>query len=160
MTGTVEVHNLEIRCVVGIREWERRTPQQIALDFAVELPIERAAKSGRVEDSVDYSEACAMLTDFIVRGEFKLLETLVHDSIGFLKKHYPMAQRISMSVRKPSALADAAYAGVTAEARFAPEGRATRDATPRPSGARSEASQSAGSQSTGSQSGEAIGEVT
>lgn len=105
-------------CVIGVREWERRTPQRIEIDFAIDLPIDRPAKSGRVEDSVDYSDACTVLSDFIEREEFGLLEALVHDCILLLKDRYPSAQRIALAVRKPGAVSDARHAGVRAEVRY------------------------------------------
>ena len=50
------LHGLEVECIIGFIEWERRVKQTIVLD--VEMPVDcaRAAASDDVADTLDYKK--------------------------------------------------------------------------------------------------------
>lgn len=113
--ATVEVKDLTVVCIVGIRDWERRTAQQLSVDFQLDVPIDRAIESGEVADTVDYSFAARQVAAYIIDRKFGLLESLVAGSITFLKECFPKARRIRFVARKPGAIENAAYAGLSLE---------------------------------------------
>ena len=72
------LHGLEIECIIGFIEWERRIRQTVVLD--VEMPVDcaRAAQSDDVADTLDYKRVAKRLIAFVGESEFKLVETLAH----------------------------------------------------------------------------------
>ena len=72
------LHGLEVECIIGFIEWERRVKQTIVID--VEMPVDcaRAAASDDVADTLDYKKVAKRLIAFVSESDFKLVETLAH----------------------------------------------------------------------------------
>jgi len=118
MTGTILVQDLKLRCIIGILEEERRTPQELTVEFEMDYDIDEAARSTRIETAIDYAKAADLLSRFLQEASFELLETLVYRSIYFLHDHFPQAVRIQVKAAKPQALGGRGVPAVRAEQRF------------------------------------------
>ena len=59
------LHGLEVECIIGFIEWERRVKQTVVLD--VEMPVDcaRAARSDDVADTLDYKKVAKRLIAFV-----------------------------------------------------------------------------------------------
>lgn len=125
MTGTVAVTGLALNCIVGIRPRERAEAQLLSVDFEVDYDISTAAASGDVEQAVDYGEAARAVAAFIEKAQFGLLETLVAETIEFLRSYLsagsaaPKVRRIRVTARKPAALDGNGIPSVSAELLYA-----------------------------------------
>jgi len=118
MTGTILVQDLKLRCIIGILEEERLTPQELTVEFEMDYDIDEAARSTRIEAAIDYAKAADLLSSFLQDASFELLETLVYRSIYFLHDHFPQAVRIQVKAAKPQALGGRGVPAVRAEQRF------------------------------------------
>ena len=67
------LHGLEVECIIGFIEWERRVKQTIVID--VEMPVDcaRAAQSDDVADTLDYKKVAKRLIAFVSESSFKLV---------------------------------------------------------------------------------------
>src|SRR4029453_17925727 len=72
------LHGLEVECIIGFIEWERRVKQTIVIDVEMPLDCARAAGSDDVADTLDYKKVAKRLIAFVGESNYKLVETLAH----------------------------------------------------------------------------------
>ena len=105
------LHGLEIECIIGFIEWERRVKQTVVLD--VEMPVDcaRAARSDDVVDTLDYKKVAKRLISFVSESQFKLVETLAHRAAVLILEEFNVAW-VRLSVNKPGAIRHSKDVGV------------------------------------------------
>ena len=105
------LHGLEVECIIGFIEWERRVKQTIVLD--VEMPVDcaRAAASDDVADTLDYKKVAKRLIGFVGGSEFKLVETLAHKMAMLIIEEFHIAW-MRVSINKPGAIRGSKDVGV------------------------------------------------
>ncbi|HLA70769.1 MAG TPA: dihydroneopterin aldolase [Steroidobacteraceae bacterium] len=105
------LHGLEVECIIGFIEWERRTKQTIVVD--VEMPVDcaRAALSDDVADTLDYKKVAKRLIAFVSGSEFKLVETLAHRAALMILEEFAV-EWVRLSVNKPGAIRGSKDVGV------------------------------------------------
>jgi dihydroneopterin aldolase len=105
------LHGLEVECIIGFIEWERRTKQTIVLD--VEMPVDcaRAAASDDVADTLDYKKVAKRLIAFVSESGFKLVETLAHRAALLILAEFGV-EWVRLSVNKPGAIRGSKDVGV------------------------------------------------
>ena len=105
------LHGLEVECIIGFIEWERRVKQTIVLD--VEMPVDcaKAAQSDEVADTLDYKKVAKRLISFASTSEFKLVETLAHRAAMLILEEFNV-DWVRLSVNKPGAIRHSKDVGV------------------------------------------------
>jgi dihydroneopterin aldolase len=73
---TIFLSGLTTECIIGIWDWERRVRQKVVVDVEMGADVRRAARSDRIEDTLDYKRVAKRLLQFIGDSEFQLVETL------------------------------------------------------------------------------------
>ncbi len=72
----VFIEALEIECVIGVCDWERRIRQPIVFDIELGFDSRRPATSDAIEDTVDYTGIIERVRTVSSSREFQLVETL------------------------------------------------------------------------------------
>lgn len=72
---------LNVECIVGIWDWERRVKQTVIIDVEMAAEIRRAAATDRIEDTIDYKRVAKRLLQFVGESQYQLVETLT-ENIG------------------------------------------------------------------------------
>jgi dihydroneopterin aldolase len=105
------LHGLDVECIIGFIEWERRTKLTVVLD--VELPVDcaRAAHSDEVADTLDYKRVAKRLIAFVGGSDFKLVETLAHRAALLILEEFAV-EWVRLSVNKPGAIRHSRDVGV------------------------------------------------
>ena len=105
------LHGLEVECIIGFIEWERRVKQTIVVD--VEMPVDcaRAARSDDVADTLDYKKVAKRLISFIGESQFKLVESLAHGAALLILDEFNV-DWVRLSVNKPGAIRHSKDVGV------------------------------------------------
>ena len=85
----IRVVGLELRCIVGVRSYERRREQPLRVDIALGLDLSTAGRSGLIGDSVDYSEVADGITALLRFREYRLLEVAAEEASALLFAAYP-----------------------------------------------------------------------
>lgn len=67
---------LNVECIVGIWEWERRVKQNVVIDVELQADIRRAAATDHIDSTVDYKKLSKRLLTFVGESQFQLVETL------------------------------------------------------------------------------------
>jgi dihydroneopterin aldolase len=97
VTAVVELAGLEIPGRHGVEDWERESEQPFFFDLRLEL-AEPAAD--RIEDTVDYRAAVALVREVSESRQFHLLETMAAAVAEALMERFPL-ERARVRVRKP-----------------------------------------------------------
>ena len=105
------LHGLEVECIIGFIEWERRTKQTVVLD--VEMPVDCtiAAASDDVAETLDYKRVAKRLIGFVSESQFKLVETLAHRAALLILAEFGV-DWVRLSVNKPGAIRGSKDVGV------------------------------------------------
>ncbi len=110
MSDWIELNGLEVDCIVGILDHEQRKPQRLVIDVQVAFSAESAARSGDVEQSIDYAMLAAHITRLAECGRWRLLESLSMAIARYcLAPPCPAEARahiesVSVRIRKPDIL--------------------------------------------------------
>ena len=99
------IRSLELRCVIGVEEWERRMPQRLVVDMELRGDFSRAAESDDLEDAVDYRVPCVRAVEIAAEGEYRLVERLTDRIARAVLEAHDRISEVKVSVFKPLALA-------------------------------------------------------
>lgn len=72
---------LNVECIVGIWDWERRVKQTVIIDVEMAADIRKAAATDRIDDTIDYKRVAKRLLQFVGESQYQLVETLT-ENIG------------------------------------------------------------------------------
>jgi dihydroneopterin aldolase len=109
----IRLEGMKFRLIIGILPQERREAQPVEVDLKLWGPFSRAAESGHLGDTADYSLVYRELGEWISSTGFELLETLAARCAGFLFDRFPAVQALELSLTKPQALPDGVRASYT-----------------------------------------------
>jgi dihydroneopterin aldolase len=108
MSGRVEdlirISGLEVDCILGVRPLERRRAQRVRLDLELEQDLTVAARSGRIQDTVDYSRLAEQVERLLKFREYRLLEEASEEIAAMIVAVHPRATAVRVALEKPSAL--------------------------------------------------------
>ena len=74
----VEIRGLSIYTHHGVTEAEREIGQRLLLDISFDVPSCDAVLTDRLEDTIDYSEACDIVALAAAERSYRTLERLAH----------------------------------------------------------------------------------
>jgi dihydroneopterin aldolase len=113
--GTLSVHDLRVRCIVGVHTHERKIEQDLLIDLVLEFDFTDAAREDGIGKTIDYTLLTERLEEWIRQEKFKLIETLAERACDLIRKEWPQVKLCRVTIKKPSALPKARFAAVTAE---------------------------------------------
>ncbi len=70
---------LNVECIVGIWEWERRVKQRVVIDLEMATDIRKAAASDHIDDTIDYKKVAKRVLSFVGESQYQLVETLTEN---------------------------------------------------------------------------------
>ena len=108
------LRGLQVECIIGFIEWERRIKQTVVIDIELPVDCSRAAETDEVDDTVDYKRVAKRIIAFVEASEFKLVETLAHKTAMLVIEEFQIAW-FRISINKPGAIRGSRDVGVTIE---------------------------------------------
>ncbi len=108
------LHGLKVECVIGVWEWERRIKQIITIDLDMAADIRHAAKSDRLDDTLNYKAVAKRLLQFVGDSEFQLVETLAEKIAELLRAEFSISW-CRVRINKRGAVRGASDVGVIIE---------------------------------------------
>jgi 7,8-dihydroneopterin aldolase/epimerase/oxygenase len=111
---TIFLRGLEVECIIGFIDWERRVKQTVAIDLELPVDCRSASIRDEVEDTLDYKKIAKRVIAFVEASEYKLVETLSHRLALLLLEEFDIPW-IRLSVNKPGAIRGSRDVGVTIE---------------------------------------------
>ncbi len=111
---TIFLRGLEIECIIGFIEWERRIKQRVVIDLELPVDCARAAVNDDVADTVDYKRVAKRVIAFVEGSQFLLVETMAHRMALLILEEFGL-EWIRLSVNKPGAIRGSRDVGVSIE---------------------------------------------
>ena len=108
------IKDLLVRGIIGIRDWERVTPQEILINVTVFSDITRAAQTDDIAYCVDYSALAKKIQSHAETAARLTVEALAND-LAKICLDIPLVQKAIVRVEKPSAVRFAKSVGVEVE---------------------------------------------
>jgi 7,8-dihydroneopterin aldolase/epimerase/oxygenase len=101
----IRIEGLELRCIVGLRSYERHREQPLRADISLGLDLSAAGRSGKIADSADYGKVADAVTSLLRFREYQLLEVAAEETAALLFAAYPIVKLVKVRLDKPEALA-------------------------------------------------------
>ncbi len=108
------LRGLEVECIIGFIEWERRVKQTVVIDLELPVDCARAAVRDEVADTVDYKQISKRVSAFVAASEFKLVETMAERMAQLLLAEFALPW-VRISINKPGAIRGSRDVGVRVE---------------------------------------------
>ena len=113
---TIFLRGLEVECIIGFIDWERRIKQRVQIDLEMPVDCARAAATDDVADTVDYKRVAKRVIGFVEASQFLLVETMAHRMAMLILEEFGL-EWIRISVNKPGAIRGSRDVGVAIERR-------------------------------------------
>ena len=97
---TIHVEELKFKCIIGILDFERVTPQDIIINLTLKYEYKKDA-------FINYAEIVQSIKEEMILNQYYLIEDALNDLISKLLNKYLTIQKINLKITKPSILADA-----------------------------------------------------
>jgi 7,8-dihydroneopterin aldolase/epimerase/oxygenase len=111
---TIFLRGLEVECIIGFIDWERRVKQTVVIDLELPVDCRNASIRDEVEDTLDYKKVAKRVIAFVEASEYKLVETLAHRVALLLIEEFGIPW-VRLSVNKPGAIRGSRDVGVSVE---------------------------------------------
>jgi dihydroneopterin aldolase/D-erythro-7,8-dihydroneopterin triphosphate epimerase len=108
----IEIHDLLLRCILGINESERKNKQDVLINIVMWANTRAAAGSDNIDDAVNYRTITKQIIEHVEQSEYFLVERLAEQIAGICLGD-ARVERVHVSLEKPGALRFARSVGVT-----------------------------------------------
>ncbi len=105
MTDLLRVDDVVVDCVIGVYAEERTATQPLRVSLSLALDAAAAARSGDLNDTVDYARLFGQLRFVLAHGAFRLLETAAEVLCAVALRASPGVDELTLTLSKPRALA-------------------------------------------------------
>ena len=110
----VFIEALEIECVIGIYDWERKIKQPVVLDIEMAFDNRKPAATDAIEDTLDYKAVSKRLIQYVSESSFGLVETLAERCAEIITGEFGVAH-VRLKLSKPGAVRGSKAVGVIIE---------------------------------------------
>ncbi len=117
--GTVTLKDFEVVACHGVNPEEKKNPQRFLISVEIFEDIFKAASGDDLEDTVSYSAVKKIVKSFVEGNCFDLIETLAVRLARLILDEFPLAEAISVEVKKPDAPMSGKFDYVSAKAELA-----------------------------------------
>jgi D-erythro-7,8-dihydroneopterin triphosphate epimerase len=99
----IHIKDLAVRCLLGIKEEERRLQQDVLINISLCVDCAPAGRSDDFQQAVDYRAVKQAVYDMASASQFYLIEALA-ERIAALCLEHPKVAQVRVQVEKPAAL--------------------------------------------------------
>ena len=114
MTDRIFLRDLRTEAIIGIYDWERKIKQAISLDLELPVDIRRAARTDKIEDTLNYKTLAKRVLAFIDDSHYELVETLAEEITQMVLAEFGV-EWVKLAVNKPGAIRGSRDVGVMIE---------------------------------------------
>lgn len=97
--GVIRLHNMTFYGFHGTSKAEQLTGRRFEVDCELTVDIDKAAKSDRLQDTIDYTKVYNQVESIIQKNRFALLETIAVRLASMLLKNFRVKE-VLVRVRK------------------------------------------------------------
>jgi 7,8-dihydroneopterin aldolase/epimerase/oxygenase len=114
MGDRIYLRDLRTETIIGIYDWERKIRQTVSFDFEFPADVRRAARTDRIEDTLNYKSVAKRVLAFVETSEYHLVETLAEEVARLILREFSV-EWVKVSLNKPGAVRGSRDVGVTIE---------------------------------------------
>jgi 7,8-dihydroneopterin aldolase/epimerase/oxygenase len=114
MGDRIYLRDLRTETIIGIYDWERKIRQTVSFDFEFPADVRRAARTDRIEDTLNYKSVAKRVLAFVETSEYHLVETLAEEVARLILQEFSV-EWVKVSLNKPGAVRGSRDVGVTIE---------------------------------------------
>jgi len=107
----ITIHDLHLRCIIGVQEWERKTLQDVLVSLTLFTDLRAAGKTDDIADTVNYKTLTKTIIHHVENSSCQLVEALA-SGIARLALQDSRIVGVRVRVEKPGALRFAKSVGV------------------------------------------------
>jgi dihydroneopterin aldolase len=111
---TIFISELRLEILVGVYDWEFKVPQKVQFDLEFALRDAKAAKSGKLADTIDYAVVVGRIEQSLKDNHFGLLEKLAEHVATLVMREFD-SPWVKVSVAKLAPLKNVKRLGITIE---------------------------------------------
>ena len=104
----IRIKNLKIPARHGVYEFEKEKDGIFELDIELYLPLLKAGKSDRLEDTINYEDIISTVTKAFTEKQYALVEAAAQSVCDRLLNDFKI-DKITIRIRKPHAPIDADF---------------------------------------------------
>jgi 7,8-dihydroneopterin aldolase/epimerase/oxygenase len=93
---TIHIEDLRFKCIIGLLEFERHTPQEIIV--ALELDYDYT------DTFINYAELAGLIEAHLQEKKYELLETALNELFETISTQYSLITRLFIKITKPDIL--------------------------------------------------------
>ena len=97
---SLELVGMRFEACHGCLPEEKTTPQPFVVDATMFLPMNKAAATDDVSDTVDYVSVFALVENIVTSQSFNLIETLAQNIAEAILNKFPAVKRVRITVHK------------------------------------------------------------
>ena len=90
----VFIKDLEVETVIGIYDWEREVRQLISISLVMDFDLTKAAKTDKIEDSLNYKKISKRIIKLAETLKSKLIENLAQKIAYTILNEFPVLSLI------------------------------------------------------------------
>lgn len=113
-TDRIEIHDLLLRCIVGINPEERVKKQDVIINLTLYGDMRKAGASDDIEDAINYKTLTKRVIDHVEESDYFLVEKLASSIARIVIEEFGV-ERAIVGLEKPGALRFARSVGVVIE---------------------------------------------
>jgi len=93
---TIEITALEFQTIIGILDFERKTPQRVRIDCRIDYDYDTAF--------INYALVASHIQELMQKEQFELIETALLRLKVTLKETFPLIKVLFLKISKPDIL--------------------------------------------------------
>ncbi|MCX7544919.1 dihydroneopterin aldolase [Marinicella gelatinilytica] len=103
-SDVITIEHFQVDTTVGVHDWEQQQKQPVIIDLKLYTDCQQAADSDDLKCALDYFELTERLRKYLTTSRCALIETLAHNLITEIFKHYPNVSAVDIHLKKPEAV--------------------------------------------------------
>lgn len=95
---TIHIENLKFKCIIGILDFERETPQDVIVNLEIDYEYKK--------EFINYADVTNMVKNSMIEKKFLLIEDALNEISLKLKEKFLQIKQLKLKITKPSILPD------------------------------------------------------
>jgi len=100
----IHIEGIRAFCIIGVHDWEHQAPQPIDIDLVLYCDLKKAALSDDLNHTLDYKQITDQVIAWAQQSRYQLIESLAEALCQSILQTQPMAQQITLQLKKPQAV--------------------------------------------------------
>ena len=108
------IRDLEVETVIGIYDWERKIKQKLSFDLDMATDIRQAAKSDKIDDTLNYKAVAKRIISFVEQSQYELVESLAEKICAIIMAEFNVPW-VKLTLHKLGAVTGSKSVGIIIE---------------------------------------------